>query len=289
MKSISPALLAHKRLQVTTLCQLMKLTCRDGTIYGFTDLDQDVTYDDGTGSLLYEASQGFMPSAISASGALSVENADLAGLVAYADVGITAEQVRAGKLDYGALAIYQVNYADLTMGHEWMGAGTIGEVTVVDGMFKSEYRSLAQTLKQSVCVDYSLTCRAQYGDAKCGAPLEWFDGTVTASGADTTVQFTASGLGQADDYFTPGIIEWLTGQNAGAITEVDTFKTGGVIALFLPVYYPIIPGDTFQIRIDCPKSEEACKDPRRDRWPLFFRGETLIPIADAVQIPGANT
>ncbi len=289
MKTISAELLAHKRGQVTTLCQLMRVECGNGTLYGFTDLDQDVTYDDGNGPLLYEAAHGFMPSALSAQGGLSVDNADLAGLVAYVETGITAQDVRAGKLDYAQVSIYQVNYADLTMGHEWMGHGTLGEVTVQDGLIKSEFRSLSQTLKQSVCDLYSLTCRAQYGDDKCGATLDWIDATVTSVGSDPTSQFTASGLAQAADYFDPGVITWVTGNNAGKVIEVDTFGAGGVIQLLLQIYYPIQVGDTFQIRIDCPKTPAACKDARRDRWPLYFRGEPLIPVADAVQVPGANT
>lgn len=289
MKILSPSLLAHKALQSTTLCRLMRVACKDGTLYGFTDLDQDVTYDDGQGSLLYEASDGFIPSAIALDGGLSVENADLTGIVAKVSTGIEKDTVRSGKLDYAFVDIYQVNYEDLSQGHEWMGYGNLGEVTYQDGQYVAEYRSRAQVLKQSnVCAVYSLTCRAEYGDSRCGATLEWFAGTVTAEATEQTLSFTDSSLGQAEGYFVPGIVEFLTGQNAGRSMEVTQFTAGGHVTLMLPVYYPIETGDTYRIRIDCPKTPAACKDPLRDRWPLFFRGEPNIPIGDAVQVPGAQ-
>jgi uncharacterized phage protein (TIGR02218 family) len=297
VKTISAELLAHKRQQVTTTCQLMLVTCTDGTVYGFTDLDVNVSYDDGDGYVTYEASQGFMPSAISAEGALSVENADLSGLIAYVDTGITPDVVRSGKLDYADLRLYLVNYEDLTMGHEWVGAGTLGEVTYNDGVFTSEYRSRAQVLKQNLCQLYSLTCRAQYGDARCGKALEWFTGTVTAPGPDVLSQFRSDDLTQGEGYFKPGLVEWLTGRNAPRKIEVTEFvegdsSSGGTVTLLFPVYYPIQAGDTFRIRIDCPKTPDACKDPRRwgpGEWANHYRGEPQIPIADDVSVPGANT
>lgn len=293
MKTLSPELLAHKRGEVTTLCQLMLVRTTDATTYGFTDLDIDITYDDGDGPVLYEASQGFTPSALSAQGGLSIDNADLTGF-ALVDSGITEDTVRSGKLDYAEVRFYQVNYADLSMGHEWMGRGTLGEVVVADGIYKAEFRGMAQPLKQSVCDLYSLTCRAQYGDAKCGKTLEWTNGTVTAAGSDPLSEFTSTDLDQPDDYFVPGVVEWLTGPNVGKPIEVTGFAAGGAVQLLLPYYFPIEVGHTFRIRFDCNKrsDETGCKDVRRwgpDNWALHFRGEPLIPISDAVQIPGANT
>jgi uncharacterized phage protein (TIGR02218 family) len=288
LKTISPAMKAHKAGPTTTLCKLMRLERTDGVVMGFTDLDINVMYDDGDGPVDYDASQGMLPSTISMQGALTVENAEVAGLLANLDTGINPQDVRAGLYDYAKLRIYQVNYADLTMGHEWLGKGSLGECTIQDGQVISEYRGLAQPLQQNVCQLYSLTCRAQYGDAKCGATLVWTNGTVTAQGADPTTQFHTD-LAAADNYYVPGAIQFLTGKNAPRTLEVIGFASGQV-SLLLPLYYPPEPGDTFRIRIDCPKTQAGCTDPRRDRWPLYFRGEPLIPVADsqAIQTPGAS-
>jgi uncharacterized phage protein (TIGR02218 family) len=293
MKTITPEMKSHKFLSATSLCRLMLVVCKDGTHYGFTDLDIDLTYNDGDGSLVYESSRGFMPSAISLDGGLSVQNADLTGIIATVDTGIQKDTVRSGKLDFARVSIYQVNYADLTQGHEVMGYGFLGQVTYQDGEYIAEFRSLSQLLKQTnICQTYSLTCRAGYGDARCGKEYEWINGTITAQATEVTSSFTASGLTQAANYFVPGIVEFLTGQNAGRSMEVTGFALGGVVQLLLPVYYPIIVGDTFRIRIDCPKTADAngCKDPRRwsTDWAVHFRGEPNIPIGDAVQVPGAQ-
>lgn len=292
MKTISPELKLHKAGPMTTLCKIMRMERTDGVVLGFTDLDVNVTYDDGDGAVIYDASQGMLPSTIAMQGALSVENAEVAGLIADLDTGINPEDVRAGLYDYAKLRVYQVNYEDLTMGHEWLGKGSLGECTIQDGRVISEYRGLSQPLKQNVCDLYSLTCRAQYGDAKCGKPLEWFEGTVTAQGTDPTSEFDTD-LAQADDYFTPGAVEFLTGKNAGRTLEIIKYESGA-ISLLLPLYYPPLVGDTFRARIDCNKQYDAsgCQDSRRwaEEWWAHFRGENLIPVADsqAIQIPGAS-
>lgn len=293
MKTISPQLLAHKQGQVTSVCLLLKVEREDGVFFGFTDLDADIAYDDGSGVLTYEASRGFTPSAIDLAGNLSVDNADLVGLMAQLDTGFSIEDVRAGKFDYARVKIYQVNYDDLSMGHEWMASGSLGEVTYEDGEIRAEFRSLSQILKQNVCQLASLTCRAEYGDARCGKELVWFEATVTAQGAESTSTFTSTDLDQETGYFVPGIVEWLTGSNAGKKIEVEKFVSGGTVSLLLPMYYPILVGDTFRIRIDCNKKhgDTGCQDIRRwgpGEWARHFRGENLIPVSDPVQTPGAQ-
>jgi uncharacterized phage protein (TIGR02218 family) len=294
MKTIPSQLLLHKREVATTLCYLVRMEAKDGTIYGATDLDVDITYDDGQGVVVYEASRGFVPSALSMEGSLSIDNTDLSGLLAYLDLGITPQQIRAGKMDFASVWIYQVNYKDLTMGHEIMARGSFGEATVQDATAKVEFRGMAQPLKQSLCQFYSFTCRAQYGDIRCGKAFEWFEGTISALGDDPTAQVVAGNLAQPDDYFNPGVIEFTSGVNVGAKAEVVGYGEGGVIDLLIPVYYPFAVGDTFRIRIDCPKTGDAagCRDTRRwgpVDWRLHFRGETLMPVGDDPSVPGANT
>lgn len=292
MKTISAALKAHKSLSTTTVCRLMQVECTNGTLYGFTDLDVDISYDDGIHELRYEASTGFMPSAIAMDGGLSVENADLTGIIASVETGIEKDTIRSGKLDYAKVRIYLVNYEDLSMGHEWLAYGNLGQVIYQDGQYTAEFRSRAQVLKQvNVCQAYSLICRAQYGDQKCGKPLVWIAGTVTSETAESTQSFTDSSLTQSDGYFVPGIVEFLSGQNAGKSIEVTAFA-GGTVSFILPLYYPVLPGDQYQIRIDCNKMADTtgCKDARRwgTEWALHFRGEPNIPLGDAVQTPGAQ-
>jgi uncharacterized phage protein (TIGR02218 family) len=214
LKTIPIALQSHLDGDATTLCQLTRIETKDGTVYGFTDLDMDVVYDDGDGSVTYSSENGFTPSRVQASADLAVDNAELAGLVM--DAGITEPQIRAGLFDYARVKVYRVNYMDLTQGHEVIASGTAGETIFSNNGWRTEFRSLTQQLKQPISKLYSLTCRVPFGSAKCGKAFTWVSGTVTAVGANTKRQFTDTALTQADGYFDMGVVEWLTGNNAGA-------------------------------------------------------------------------
>lgn len=293
MKSIPVALQSHKALPVTTLCRLLKVTCKDGTVFGFTSLDIDVSYDDLSdtgGPVTYRSAQGFTASRIASAAGTGVDNADLNGIIADTEsLGITEEQIRAGKLDYADGLCYEVNYLDLTAGrHEIIGRGKLGEVVMQGEAFKAEFRSLSQILRQNTTQVTSLTCRTTYGSTQCGATLAWTAGSVTATSVlEPDRIFTDSTSAEATDYYVPGVVEWLTGDNAGAQVEVEQ-NTAGVFTLARPLYFPIQIGDTYRRRIDCPKTVAACKV--RGQFPNNFRGEHLIPVdrQDEILVPGAG-
>lgn len=306
MKTIPATLLAHKAQAATTLCDLLKIgPLPDDSYIGFTSLDQDVTYDDGTGELLYRAHTGFSGSAQVASADLSVDNAEASSLsVPFGGVvpGISQEAIDRGYFDKADFISYRVNYQDLTMGHEILAAGTIGEQRMkVGGMAVFELRSISQQFKQSVVELDSLTCRAKFGSQvgderfPCGFDLaaEWVNGTVTDVGDEATRQFTASALGQATDYFAPGVVEWLTGDNAGREEEVEAFTSGGAVDLQFTMPDPIAVGDTFRIRRDCTKAwtgHNSCATFWASQKALHFRGEPHIPVGDSgiLNAPGAG-
>lgn len=293
MKTIPSALLTHKGLPVTTLCRLMKVVCKDGTVFGFTTLDIDVEYDDQTdtaGPVTYRSLTGAAPARISSAAGTGVDNTEFMGILADLEaLGLTEEQVRAGKLDYADAWVYEVNYNDLTAGrHEIIARGKVGEVTISGEGFSAEFRSLSQLLRQNTTQVTSLTCRAQYGSTQCGATLSWDAGTVSGvSISEGDRIFTDSGSAEVDDYYVPGVVRWLTGDNAGAEVEVEQYASG-VFTLARPLYFPIVIGDTYEARIDCPKTVAGCK--ARGRFPNNFRGEHLIPVDREGELltPGAG-
>jgi phage conserved hypothetical protein BR0599 len=294
MKTIPLALENHLALDATTWCLLCRIECKDGTVLGFTNLDTSVLYDDGRGEVNYRADNGgFMPERYQATADLSVDNTDLTGWIS--DSGITIQQIRAGIFDYAKIDIYRVNYMDLSQGREIMGRGTLGQTQYGKTGWRNEFRGLTQQLKQTISLLYSLTCRAKFGDSKCAKAFTWVDGTVTALGVEADLGFTDSALTEDAEWYEPGVIEWLTGDNAGIESEVDTFSAGGVIELMIPLPNPIQVGDTFRIRQDCNKIAVSkngmrgdCKD-KHDNL-LNFRGEHLIPVEDAgaALVPGAQ-
>ena len=295
MKTIPAQLLTHKAGETTTLCRLLKVKCKDGTIFGFANLDIDVAYNDnsGDGSITYRSYNGFTPSRISSALGTGVDNSEVDGIYAeLSTLGVTEQQVRTGVLDYADAWVYEVNWNDLTAGrHENISRGKLGRTSSQAEAYKNEIRSLTQLLKQQINKFVSLTCRAQYGDTKCGATLVWNSYTITGiSGSEPDRIFVASAMAEADDYYLPGVVKITSGDNAGLEVEVETYDAGGLITLALPTYYALAIGITFDIRIDCPKTVDGCKDSRRNRWPNSFRGEHLTPVAREAEIltPGAG-
>jgi uncharacterized phage protein (TIGR02218 family) len=322
VKSIPVALLDHKATSATTLCLLVKVTLRSGLVLGFTSLDVSVDYNDapgdtaGDGLVTYDAATGFTPATLDSSSDLSVDNTEMRGLIPHFDLGqITPEMIAAGELDYARWIMYQVNYRDLSMGHEILGSGQTGEMTTDDRLgFVMELRAISQRAKQTVVELDSKDCRATYGSQfegvspggdiferfPCGKPLTWVEGVVEAVGAEVDRTFTDSSL-DADspspyvtDYFVPGVVEWRRGDNIGRFNEVEAFASGGVVTLAIPTDYPIRVGDAYRIRQDCTKkwddADHGCLHHWGSERALHFRGEPHIPVGDegVLGVPGAG-
>lgn len=303
-REVPSALQDHLDQAATTTCRLLKITLRDGvTTFGFTTLDQDVVYDDGDGELTYTATNGFDPSAFSNDASYAVANAEGYALISD-DVspGITVEDIERGALNDATWVCYLINFHDSpSQGHVILDAGDVGQVRTKWGMvWLPELLSFIVRLRQPLGHVDSRTCRATFGsDANsqtgCGFDIStlWENGTVTAVGAETDAMFTGTvtttvSTNSPVDPF-PGRVQWLTGDNAGIESWVDSFAAG-VVRLGEGLPYPIQIGDTYRIRPDCRKRYlEDCIA----NWDngINFKGEPLIPVGDAsaIQTPGAQT
>lgn len=297
MRNIPIALAAHLATARTSLCFLIKIVCKDGTILAFTTADVTITYDDGPGGPIdYLPNNGVTPSEQVWSASLAVDTADIVGVVR--DTGITEEQIRAGLFDHGRFWVYRVNYLDLSQGHYIYSSGTTGETKFTNNSFSVELRSKSQALKQPINEAYLLTCTVAYGSPPCGKTLEWVDfevDTVDPEEPDRILTIMGTGLLDSPAY-QYGVLRMLTGDNAGAEVEVE-LHDGDDIHLLLPLPYALSPGDLGEIRIDCIKEARdvvhGCKSPLRwgDEWSLHHRGFPDIPVADqgSLLAPGAQT
>ena len=313
-KAIPATLLPDYSEDATTFCLITRVLTKNNVLYGFTDLDADVEYDpsvvdpEGTGDdwglAVHRSENGFTPSRVQASADLSVDNAELAGLVM--DAGITEAQIRAGLFDYAKVRIYRVNYMDLTKGHELVQSGTAGETRFSANGRRTEFRSLTQQLKQPISPAYSQTCRAQFGsmpigtddgsfeeEHPCGKAFTWVSGTITSIGSNARRIFSDSALTQATGFFSPGVVEILDGPNAGVQMEVDDF-TADAFTLALQLPYALTVGTAYRARQDCSKihddADHGCLYHWGADWVYHFQGEPDIPVADggANMIPGAQ-
>ena len=298
MRTIPAALQTHLDGDGTTLCFLLKITAQNGSSFGVTSLDQAVTYDDGNGSLTYSTAIGLDQSSLETTADLSVDNAEAMMLIA--DTGdFTITDIEAGVLDYADFVVYRVNWASLSDGHYIVQTGTTGAVRNMDGLAGLvELRSLSQNLKQTFIELYSIGCRAVFGSTtglfpcNFNAAALWQNLGVLTVGAETDRIFTADGTPAAVGPngalgFAPGLVEWLTGNNAGLTSEVESVS-GDIITLRFPTSFDIVDTDTLKIRPDCAKRwTEDCIGNYDNA--LNFRGEPLIPLGDESSntVPGA--
>ena len=302
-KFIPPRLQDHYDGDALTVCLLTRILCKDGTLYGYTDLDVGVYYDPATydpggtgddwGPLEHTADTGgFSLARLEAAADLSVDNSELKFLPGTG--GITAEQILSGLFDLADVRIYRVNYMDLTMGHECVAVGQMGNARVAENFAYVEYRSLTDLLKQPEVDLFTITCPHVFGSAECPHELVWTNGTVTAvDPTDSQRIFGDTGLTPEDDFYVPGVVEWLTGANAGSQDDIDQ-NTAGTFALSLPSKFPIQIGDTFRVRQDCSKvwgdADRGCLYHWGDDRFKWFGGFPDIPVADGgnAMVPGAQ-
>ncbi|MGJ7512339.1 baseplate hub protein [Variovorax sp. GT1P44] len=316
-RTIPSALLTHLQSNTTSLTVLIKIQPRSPqyAAFGITKLDRDVTYNDGTGSLTYSAAIGMVPAELRSQSSMEVGNSEFKHLLPQFSVLVNEDLIRAGVYDYAWYTVYVVNYEDLTSGRHWIppaGFGQVGRLSVDDrGLsFMMELTDLAKLLKQSVVENYSLTCRAIFGSQpigtgggvveqkySCGfdASTLWTaTKTVTGVGAESNRTFTASALGLAANICVPGMVKWLTGNNAGRQEMVESQDASGNISTKFELPFPVQVGDTFTIRSDCTKWKDGANGCKAHfggtEWKRHYRGEPLIKIGDADSnaTPGAT-
>lgn len=279
MKSLSPALKAHYASGNTTLAKLWKLTRRDGEVFAFTDHDVAITYL----GVAYEPSSVFDASANATRAEMNVDSMDAVGLLNSA--GITAQSLEDGSWDGAAVQIVEVNYRDLTMGHNPLRRGTLGEIQRSGQTYTAELRGLMYALGNNIVRVVKPACDATLGDARCGVDLESLRvaGEVTASAGAR--QFTTD-LGGSGTY-SYGVVTWTAGANAGRSMEVKAHTATGVLELQLAMPYAVQAGDEFTITPGCDKTKATCIATFDNV--VNFRGFSFVPGADQVLLVGGQS
>lgn len=278
-KSTSVALKAHLALDVTALCTCWQITRRDGTSFYFTDHDQDLVISGNT----YLSAIGYDRTALSADAALGIDNLEVTGL--FDSDTLTNDDMRGGRFDFAEVHIFQVNWDDLTQGIMRLRRGYLGELSAMpSGTFHGELRGLVQRLVAKVGDLYTSECRADLGDAKCQVDLTSFTISATVLAVTDTRQFTLTGFSEpraVNDWFTGGVLTWLTGANAGHSMEIKGWVSSGAhIALFLPMHGTVAAGDTCRLYPGCDKRLATCRDKFSNI--VNRQAEDYIPGLDAI-------
>jgi len=283
-KTISAELAAHYAGDAITTATLLKATLRDGTVFGFTDHDAAITYPDDSDGIEYAPSSVYDASAISTTSELNVDNLEGKGLLD--NDGITAEDMEAGRWDGAEFEFVRVNYKDLTMGHEWLGKGSIGEVQRAGGTYSAELRRLMHKLQNNIGRIVKPSCDAVLGDARCGVDLE----AMRVSGAVTTAtsnRLFTTDLGGSGTY-SYGVLTWEGSDslNSGLSMEVKAHTAAGIIELQLAMPHDIEVGDEFSITPGCDKTKATCIATFDNV--VNFRGFSFVPGQDKTLLVGGQ-
>lgn len=260
MRVLSAGLQEHLDTGATTLCWCWRITRNDGVAFGFTDHDRDFAFDGTT----FEAASGFTGSEITGAVGLNVDTLEVEGAIQ--SDRLSEADLAAGLFDNALIEIYRVNWAEPDM-RVLMRYGNLGEVARGAHHFRCEVRGLAHRLQQPQGRIVQYGCDADLGDARCRVDLDLAAfsseaGEVSEPGAGPR-SFTASGLdGYANNWFTRGLVTWLTGGNEARTSEVKLHaksQSGVTVELWQQPAEAMEVGDTFRITAGCDKQFKTCR------------------------------
>lgn len=272
-RTIPSGLNTHLQGGVLTIASLWKLTLLDATVFGYTSSVRDIVYD----AVTYEAARGLSATALKIGLGTGIDNFDVS--ILFTNSGITESDLRRGALNKATLDLYVLNYKSVASGAAHMYRGRIGNISVRDGEATCECRGLMQHARQQVGKITSPLCGWEFGGTECAFAVTDTTGAVTSRTSDRV--FRDSGLiGDGDDFYAYGIIEFTSGDNAGARGTVKKFTSAtGEIELQLAMPYTVAVSDDFTISQGCNRLWSTCKALGNQ---ARFGGEPHVPGIDAV-------
>lgn len=284
MNSIPILLLDNFKRSSRNTCFLMKLVSRrDESLFTFTNLNAAVKFDDGIHDAWYMPRNSLQPQNIQMSADMDADNTELVGW--FDDV--TMQAADAGVLDGAEITIYRINYQNTSLGAEIVGFGVAGRMSYAprkEGTRKIEFRGLDHLLKIKKNPLYSITCRNDFGDERCGKEFVWDVGEVE-SVANQNFWVKVSSVAAAAAYYNFGVVRFTSGLNAGVEMEVEEWGDDGWMRLSFATPYPMQAGDELMIRQDCDKLAATCIAYGNI---INFSGEHLTPVQDqSLMVPGA--
>ena len=288
MKTIPIALNNHYQLEAQKHAILVKITRRDGEIFGFTSHDRPLIWN----GLQYNSSNAAPSlSDIRRSAGLEPANAEVDG--AFND-DLTEDDTEAEIWSGATVDVYRGNWSSLT-GVELLAHGELGQITHDGRKYKTEMFGRAHKLGRVITRAYLPSCDADLGDARCGVDIEALAVNLTVTAVTSNREFTTDlGSPAVANYFTYGRVTWLTGLNALRQMEVKSSSEAGVFILQLGMKRSITVGDTLRAYPGCNKQHKTglneylgdCKV-KFDNV-VNFRGFSEIPGIDKILRPAGT-
>ncbi|MGH1460013.1 MAG: DUF2163 domain-containing protein [Paracoccaceae bacterium] len=282
----SEAFKSHLASGATTVCRTWAIIRRDGTVFGFTDHDRDLTFE----GITFKADSGLTAMALAQSTGLSVDNSEAIGALRAA--AITEADIEAGRFDGAQVVSWLVNWADISQ-RETQFRGSIGELRRTNGAFTAELRGLTEALNRPMGRVYQKPCSAVLGDAACGfdCAAAGFFADVAVEAVDERQVFRFDGLTGFDvAWFERGRMIGQSGACAGltGMIKRDYFdEETRVIELWAPMRAPIVAGDMIRIEAGCDKRMKTCQLKFNNL--LNYQGFPDIPGDDWTVIPPSQS
>jgi uncharacterized phage protein (TIGR02218 family) len=267
-RSIPTGLKAHYALGTTRIKEFWRATLKDGTVIASTTHTDDVVITGMTvnGYVLnatYVSSAGYNPSDIESGSDLSVDNMEVDGYLS--SPLITQDDIHSGRWDYATIVLFEAVPDIISLGVNILRSGTLGQVKAGRTMFTAELRGLTQKYARRIVMLTTQECNADLGDARCKIDLDdWTVYGSVDSVTDNRTIFDATRV-EAADFFTGGLLTWLSGANVGQSMEVKQ-SWPGILELHEGMPFPVTalnsdPGksptpaipDTYKVYAGCQK------------------------------------
>ncbi|WP_353472008.1 DUF2163 domain-containing protein [Salipiger sp. H15] len=276
---------AHLATGLTTVARCWALTRGDGTRYGFTDHDRDLSFE----GLTFRAGSGLSALALQQATGLSVDNTEAMG--ALSDEALSEAEIEAGRFDGAELVSWLVNWSDVAQ-RRVMFRGTIGEIRRGDGAFHAELRGLTEALNVPLGRVYQKPCSAVLGDGACrfdlATPGFVHEGAVLAVEENRRFEFGPL-PGFEEGWFARGRLEMRSGAGAGlgAAVKRDRLLDGvRVIELWEPLRSALAAGDMCRVTAGCDKRLDTCRLKFGNL--VNFQGFPDIPGDDWLLVPAGR-
>ncbi|MEM6940563.1 MAG: DUF2163 domain-containing protein [Pseudomonadota bacterium] len=290
MAGLDPALEAHLKSGLTTVCRAWLVIRQDGAQFACTDHDLPLEIE----GITYRADAGMSARALAQTTGLSVDNTEALGAIS--DMSIREDEIEQGRFDGAEVQAWLVNWTDVSQ--RWLQfRGTIGEMRRVDGAFQAELRGLTAALNRAVGRIYQKPCTAVLGDAKCRVALDnpAYRIELAVNTQEDARRFTWASLPGFDpQFFIRGRLDVLTGTAQGlwGLIKHDAEQDGARrIELWEPIRGDVSPGTVVRLTAGCNKQFETCR--QKFSNVLNFQGFPDLPGEDwVVSVPkstGSNT
>ena len=264
----------HLKTKETTVARTWLAERRDGEVFGFTDHDQDLSFD----GYLFRADTGLSAAVLSQNTGLSVDNTEALG--ALSDDSLRDADILDGKFDGAKVEAWLVNWRDVSE-RKLVFRGSIGEIRRADGAFRAELRGLSEYLNQPRGQRYQKPCPLLLGESACGVDLSaaGFQVETSLVAVEGGARLICDALDAFDqNWFVRGTVEVLSGAAIGAVAKIqyDRLTSGQrVITLWEPIRGGLEIGDQVRLTVGCDKRFATCRD--RFANVTRFRGFPDLP------------